>query len=582
MADNFTYSPLRSEDQEIRLLRLHPASSTTGDDIQCDLFTASLADGDLRYDALSYCWGDPKPRKNVYINGQGVGTGPELEAALRHFRDTMPGLVIWADAICINQRDDRERSEQVRQMGAIYGKAQHVQVWLGVPSEGIRIPPLEVMEDEPELDLLQWLEEDAPVLVTSGSDLQGSAFFDFITRPYWNRLWIVQELALSQEAVIYYGGRKIGVKAEWLGRKIGRVYQLIMSRNKGKTLYQWHLRSILPDPGGMLDVLESLSTLRARLNDYGKTVEEVYLDFARFAVKNHHDTYMLLRLSGLQSDRPGVLPSWTPDWRQVCHGSKGFYKGPWRRSKKVHGNCDDRIGLHIQARQRDEVQEVLTVPALFNTQPETLSQQRSAHDVFVEQFLSTHPDQDNKQSRLKSLFNLVTRRHGSEPLQPWTNEHREESAAFVHMLIKPMSTLELPADVHGSYIHRIGTELLYGGISVRQVEQLQAGDHTQAPLLEFHTQASLREFEPDIIRDVSGSRLFMTRSGEMGFGSPKIRPGDGVYSLKPDGALFAFRKEGSGDGEEWYSNAGECYVPSLARSTKGGSDEREYIDIEIR
>lgn len=45
--------------------------------------------------------------------------------------------LIWVDALCINQEDDRERAGQVKIMGSIYQRARLVKVWLGKEGSGI-------------------------------------------------------------------------------------------------------------------------------------------------------------------------------------------------------------------------------------------------------------------------------------------------------------------------------------------------------------------------------------------------------------------------------------------------------------
>ena len=42
---------------------------------------------------------------------------------------------IWADAICINQEDDAEKSLEVAQMGKVYENARRVLIWLGDTDE---------------------------------------------------------------------------------------------------------------------------------------------------------------------------------------------------------------------------------------------------------------------------------------------------------------------------------------------------------------------------------------------------------------------------------------------------------------
>jgi hypothetical protein len=48
--------------------------------------------------------------------------------------DDLLGSFHWYDALCINQEDILERSEQVAKMGSIYENASSVLVWLGPPS----------------------------------------------------------------------------------------------------------------------------------------------------------------------------------------------------------------------------------------------------------------------------------------------------------------------------------------------------------------------------------------------------------------------------------------------------------------
>ena len=46
-------------------------------------------------------------------------------------RDHLEPVTLWADALCINQADDDEKSEQVRARGQIYKRADNVWAWLG-------------------------------------------------------------------------------------------------------------------------------------------------------------------------------------------------------------------------------------------------------------------------------------------------------------------------------------------------------------------------------------------------------------------------------------------------------------------
>ena len=124
------YQPL--ENRQIRIIALAPGK--WDDEIECSLKTVSL-DDDPPYEALSYVWGDPKLRKKtILLQRQRFQVTPSLEAALRHLRHEDSERTMWVDAVCINQRDDVEKSVQVKQMQLIYARTSHLVIWVGEAS----------------------------------------------------------------------------------------------------------------------------------------------------------------------------------------------------------------------------------------------------------------------------------------------------------------------------------------------------------------------------------------------------------------------------------------------------------------
>lgn len=96
-------------------------SGTFDSEIQCELHTVSL-DENPSFIALSYCWGDVKSPNYMSVNGHKISVATSLELALRHMRHVDNDVILWADAICINQQDDDEKAVQVTMMGDIYAK----------------------------------------------------------------------------------------------------------------------------------------------------------------------------------------------------------------------------------------------------------------------------------------------------------------------------------------------------------------------------------------------------------------------------------------------------------------------------
>ncbi|EPE05318.1 heterokaryon incompatibility protein [Ophiostoma piceae UAMH 11346] len=130
------------EDGEIRLLRLHLAEALDAP-LHIDIFHANLGGDVPEYEALTYVWNEVWGHFPIWVdrgdtsNGKNtkedvyISVTANLDAALRHVRYRTRSRVLWVDAICINQDDLAERSQQVRQMRRIYEMCTADVAWLG-------------------------------------------------------------------------------------------------------------------------------------------------------------------------------------------------------------------------------------------------------------------------------------------------------------------------------------------------------------------------------------------------------------------------------------------------------------------
>lgn len=113
---------------EIRLVKLLPGQWS--DKICCQLYHTPLANRPS-YKALSYAWGSPRATRPILVNGHQHSVTVNLECALRRLRRTDSDLILWVDALCINQKNDSERTEQVNLMHDIFAFTEEVVVYLG-------------------------------------------------------------------------------------------------------------------------------------------------------------------------------------------------------------------------------------------------------------------------------------------------------------------------------------------------------------------------------------------------------------------------------------------------------------------
>ena len=193
--------PLRDPLKWIRVIELLPAAEGI---IKLELHNERLFSPLTRYEGVSYTWGNEEPTEAIMIGSQVVYIRPNLCAGLKRLRKVNQSRRLWVDAICIDQRDDREdnpqknreKNDQVRLMGEIYRRARRVLVWLG--------------EAEGDNDLIfhkacsrNWWK--LGVVGPSDTDAEYQLVSVILHRPYWNRTWIVQELLLAKRIVIHYG-----------------------------------------------------------------------------------------------------------------------------------------------------------------------------------------------------------------------------------------------------------------------------------------------------------------------------------------------------------------------------------------
>jgi hypothetical protein len=116
----------------IRVIVLEPAADKDAD-LHCTIehHDVSITRWDSRYDAISYTWGPAVFSHTLYVGNSKISITPTLDQALRRFRKPDMKRRLWADAVCINQKDSKELGQQVQRMGQIYLNAGAVLVWLG-------------------------------------------------------------------------------------------------------------------------------------------------------------------------------------------------------------------------------------------------------------------------------------------------------------------------------------------------------------------------------------------------------------------------------------------------------------------
>jgi hypothetical protein len=313
---DYCHSALPSPDY-FRLLSLRPGQRN--DDICCHVETFHIHSehcpllclvADLQvpsYEALSYHWGNDKPTSSITILAenkvpQAFHIRPNLEAALRQLRLPDKPRALWIDAICIDQSDNDEKSLQIPKMAEIFANAIKVCIWIGEESDGSALALRFVKSRLLDLGQLDKL------VCDEQADIEWAAVSKLMRRPWFSRRWVIQEIALAQEAVLYVGEETIS----WLdfadAIALFASYET-QSRIISRTLKSSKVFGHTPDFFGDAQALGATRLVEAtsslfRKSDTGNiqerllSLEYLVCSFCTFKASMPHDTiYAVLALA---------------------------------------------------------------------------------------------------------------------------------------------------------------------------------------------------------------------------------------------------------------------------------------------
>ncbi|KAM7194417.1 Heterokaryon incompatibility protein (HET) domain containing protein [Naviculisporaceae sp. PSN 640] len=539
-----------------------------------------------RYEALSYTWGDlpdggisgmfpvyietslpgSQPPENVEVGScfAKLFVTANLAIALRHLRlDRTRTLPVWIDAISINQAS---LYSQVRRMTDIYRLANQVIVWLGPSSSssGKTVAALSQLgqqyistmtyafvksPDAP--SVLDGEREMNPVYALFEDDTY-KAIEDLLTRPWFKRLWVVQEIQLARDAFVYCGMDKI--PWNWLWQAASFLYWNVrLHPLKGLDL-SWARE--LGDKGGSIrsstttasiatsrlckDPRDSVyglmaifpSKLRARIQPrYDKEVWEVYRDFVV-----EHEAYVerLEIMDWCGSFHIEECPSWVPNLQNhvgaIAFNSQfaaGFSRS-WVES------CED-AGVEVEKRASSLLRAkgvqcgtIIRAESLSNVSPAGL------------------------QPVAEALRALVLRK-GNQDYSYVTGESMAHAAAKLLCLAKykeRYAEYEIPS--LETWMQSLFPPGWQTAVVDSNSENSIWGDHPQWTPLERITAGTLANALPCILE---------TAEGYFGFGPPDTQAGDIITAFLGCASHMLLRPNNDG---ETHRVVGPVYVHGLS------------------
>jgi hypothetical protein len=324
------------------------------------------ADFEPDHEALSYVWGDAADTVAVRVIGYSQTTLDircSLIRALKHLRYPDRLRTLWVDAICINQRDKDERNVEVKRMVDIYSLAARVVIWLGEEADDSAHALTALEHLGKQFELVTMASSDGACLaLATGANSQSrwssstmaishkertwSSFAAVFRRPWFTRLWVLQEALLANSKSIVQCGHKSMlwalmrrailalVKRNRDGHEVTslvRSYSIAMEPHQSRGLQEllaWGGSRQTTDPRDRIYGLVSLlsESLRNRIRiDYSKPLWQVYMDCLLAHVSITRNVALLEQCRLKRQIVNG--PSWVPDWSSVPSWKENYLFG---------------------------------------------------------------------------------------------------------------------------------------------------------------------------------------------------------------------------------------------------------------
>ncbi|KAH7401306.1 hypothetical protein BKA66DRAFT_564959 [Pyrenochaeta sp. MPI-SDFR-AT-0127] len=204
----YTYLPL--DEGEIRLFLLFPGKQN--DPIRGMIFTASSIEDAGPFRTLSYEWGIRKKEKQIFTESGILKVWSSLHSTITNLREDDSPTVLWIDAICINQNDDKEKTRQIRLLPEIFQHATRTLGFLG--SDGRSNDAVQaLLQIRAKLDTYNewpkglkaipksWEKDSKP----RSDDPIWQEIKDFFDRTWFRRAWIVQEAVAAPTVTLVCG-----------------------------------------------------------------------------------------------------------------------------------------------------------------------------------------------------------------------------------------------------------------------------------------------------------------------------------------------------------------------------------------
>ncbi|ORY11990.1 heterokaryon incompatibility protein-domain-containing protein [Clohesyomyces aquaticus] len=333
----YAYEPLASIDA-MRILCLEPADDELqplrGYLLHITRYEELEKPSPQKYVALSYVWGEPIFNQRLLLWSRNskrydmfLPITENVNIMLQHLRSRFKTRFLWLDAVCLNQKNDAEKSHQIPMMGEIYRHAPKVIFWLGADRKDETAKVFTYFRL-----LAAFPDEDVASSNMVNRHPGGDPLMSFFQRDWFYRRWIIQEAALAQNGVLCCGHYSLPyltlvtacqrLQASGIVNEYA-VQMILTCFESKKDIYAllWKLhKSQCSDPRDRIAALYGLIPRNRQLTlDYETSFHAIYQEHAIALVnspRQHHFILHLFQFSPLRTTESSAIPSWIPNWSQ--------------------------------------------------------------------------------------------------------------------------------------------------------------------------------------------------------------------------------------------------------------------------
>ncbi|KAE8442534.1 hypothetical protein EG329_003249 [Mollisiaceae sp. DMI_Dod_QoI] len=571
--------------------------------VRCAITHATL-EQPPEYNALSYTWGDASITTPILVDGVECQVTASLEAGLRHLRTKDEVVILWVDALCINQTDIPEKNVQLGQMREIYVLAKSVIAWLGPSYESSELALKWIQEyggrshelniggvGGPRLiSLLDALDApgDEPVdekAMLFAVDLReqlspaNSWHADLITallklfkRAYWSRIWIIQELASASNLIFVCGNEIVSDNALYDALRLLRNFAQYQNLKWNRMVQETHF--VRPSGVSLMSISTGgpINMLKFRRAVHPAPLIHIMRTFRFFSSTDPRDK--VFALLGISRDAEAL--GFRADYNKTC---EQVYTDAARRL--IQAGYMDILALVQFPKKIEGLQS--WVPDLSRTGYRAPLQQRSLERKGPAG--ATRLEPKFFASAMKEKI-VLRRENTMDPNMPLylsgvrvgeikhVGMHWDDERGVGEWLHELHQLSDLSYDMHEAAEHRAKAvwRVAVGDQEIRQgVRKPRLADEKVHTAYEAFKETDLRDVDEKGLADVGlsyycewlqsvakGRRALLVDGVYLGIGPRETEPGDFVFVLLGSDIPFVMRKENNTSGR--MQIVGEAYL----------------------